>query len=240
MGMRPPSGMLSIHWFDGGGYIFCSRCSISGSMRCTHFFPFFDGLPGPEEFQQSDVRKLGREQYVRRVSGQTAAGDALLGDVHGAGNGVEKSRRFVFLSGKGKEGARVLLDQIRERFGHAVLLFLSLGGLTRCLPTMSPLRFTAMTTSAPRARQTETGTGLTRPPSTSQRFSCRMAGKRPGREMDAHTASSNGPLVNHISRPDSRSVATDPYCSSNPRCGRLPRPRAFQEICAAWRCSRIR
>ena len=41
--------------------------------------------------------------------------------------------------------------------------------LAECRPMSSPFRLTARTMSAPSARQTEIGTGLTSPPSNSQR-----------------------------------------------------------------------
>ncbi len=65
-----------------------------------------------------------------------------------------------------------------------------------------------MTTSAPRARHTETGTGLTSPPSTNQSSPFLTGLKISGRLIEARTASAIGPVLNHISRPLTRLVAT--------------------------------
>ena len=65
-----------------------------------------------------------------------------------------------------------------------------------------------MITSAPSARQTETGIGLLRPPSTSQRPSMRAGLRIPGSAIEARTASWIGPDCSQISRPVARSVAT--------------------------------
>jgi hypothetical protein len=58
-----------------------------------------------------------------------------------------------------------------------------------------------MTTSAPSARHRETGTGLTTPPSISQRPSCQVGENRPGSPLDARTAVMNGPSRSQISSP---------------------------------------
>jgi hypothetical protein len=62
--------------------------------------------------------------------------------------------------------------------------------------------------SAPRARHSDTGTGLTRPPSTSRRSSCTTGVSRPGSATEARTASMTGPRCSQISRPLVSSVAT--------------------------------
>lgn len=63
------------------------------------------------------------------------------------------------------------------------------GSLAKRRPNRSPLRLTAMMTSAPRARQTETGTGLDSPPSTSHLPPIPAGLKIPGSEIEARTAS---------------------------------------------------
>mmetsp|Transcript_68244 Transcript_68244/g.120741 ORF Transcript_68244/g.120741 Transcript_68244/m.120741 type:complete len:263 (+) Transcript_68244:743-1531(+) len=74
---------------------------------------------------------------------------------------------------------------------------------------ISPVfRLTAITTSAPRARQVDTGTGFTRAPSCSHWPSILMGEMAMGTAIDARTADSSGPCRIHTSRPDSMSVAT--------------------------------
>ncbi len=73
---------------------------------------------------------------------------------------------------------------------------------------MSALRLTAITTSAPMARASEMGTGLTTAPSTSQRSSTRVGVRMPGMPQEARTHWRSGPCCNQISRPVSSSVAT--------------------------------
>ena len=73
---------------------------------------------------------------------------------------------------------------------------------------MSWFRSTAITTSAPSARATLTGTGLTRPPSTSRRPLLRTGVTMPGTAMLARTASVSSPLRATTSAPVSQSVAT--------------------------------
>ena len=82
------------------------------------------------------------------------------------------------------------------------------GAASKRRPTKSLFRFTAMRMSAPKARQTETGTGLTSPPSSNQSSSCFTGLKMPGMPMEARTASAMGPALSHISRPVTRLVAT--------------------------------
>ena len=65
-----------------------------------------------------------------------------------------------------------------------------------------------MMTSAPSARQTETGIGLDRPPSSSHLSSMRAGLKMPGMAIEARTASWIGPDCSQISRPVAMSVAT--------------------------------
>ena len=65
-----------------------------------------------------------------------------------------------------------------------------------------------MTTSAPMARAADTGTGLTRPPSSIQRPCIFTGENNPGSAQDARAASSMVPLVIQISRPLFMSVAT--------------------------------
>ena len=75
----------------------------------------------------------------------------------------------------------------------------------------SLFRLTAMTTSAPKARHKETGTGLTIPPSIHQRFSLFNTGwKTPGIAMEGQTASKTGPSVTHSSLPVFKSQVTVP------------------------------
>ncbi len=71
-------------------------------------------------------------------------------------------------------------------------------------------RSTAITTSAPSARHSDTGTGLTRPPSTSRRPSRITGANTPGMAMEARTASITLPSRSQTSRPVSISVATAP------------------------------
>ncbi len=66
-------------------------------------------------------------------------------------------------------------------------------------PNRSELRLTAITKRAPRARAAETGTGLTRAPSTSQRPPISTGGKIPGSEYDARNALLRRPRVSQIS-----------------------------------------
>ena len=73
---------------------------------------------------------------------------------------------------------------------------------------MSPFKLTAITTSAPSARHTDTGTGFTKPPSTSHSPPIFTGGKMPGNAAEARTASSNDPFCSHCSRPVAKSVAT--------------------------------
>ena len=68
-----------------------------------------------------------------------------------------------------------------------------------------------MTISAPSARHIDTGTGLTRPPSTSTAPSRTTGVKSPGIAHEARTTSSRLPWRSQISRPESSSVATAPY-----------------------------
>jgi len=82
-------------------------------------------------------------------------------------------------------------------------------------PSKSQFRSTAMTISAPMARHSETGTGLTRPPSTSIRPSFRTGVNRPGIAIEARTASTTPPSRSHISRPLARSVATQENAFGN-------------------------
>lgn len=56
-------------------------------------------------------------------------------------------------------------------------------------PIRSRFKSTAMTMSAPIARHSDTGTGLTKPPSTSRSSSYCAGVKRPGNASDARTAS---------------------------------------------------
>ena len=68
-----------------------------------------------------------------------------------------------------------------------------------------------MTMSAPMARASDVGTGLTMPPSTSSRPSVRITGvNRPGSAMEARTASAMEPSRSQTSAPECRSVATAP------------------------------
>jgi hypothetical protein len=78
------------------------------------------------------------------------------------------------------------------------------------MPSFDQPRSTAMTTSAPSARHIDTGTGLTRPPSTSSTPSRSTGAKTPGMAIEARTASSTCPSRSQTSRPDSSSVATAP------------------------------
>ena len=82
---------------------------------------------------------------------------------------------------------------------------------------MSELRSTAITTSAPIARASDTGTGLTRPPSTSIRPSCTTGVNRAGSAMEARTASMVEPSRSQTSAPVSSAVATAAkgMCSSS-------------------------
>ena len=73
---------------------------------------------------------------------------------------------------------------------------------------ISEFRLTAITMSAPIDRQSETGTGFTRPPSTSH-WPFRPQGvKMPGSDMLDRTASMRDPSRSHTSPPVLRSVAT--------------------------------
>ena len=76
--------------------------------------------------------------------------------------------------------------------------------------TSSQFRSTAITMSAPSARHSDTGTGLTRPPSTSRRPWCTAGVNTPGSAIEARTAPITGPERSHTSRPLARSVATQP------------------------------
>ncbi len=88
-----------------------------------------------------------------------------------------------------------------------------LGGiyLLKCFPTISLFKSTAITISAPSARQVDTGTGLTKPPSTSHLLFVFIAGNNPGNEIDDQTASKTDPLFKQISFPVSKSVAIAAY-----------------------------
>ena len=68
--------------------------------------------------------------------------------------------------------------------------------------TRSPLRLTPIMMSAPKARQSDTGIGLTNEPSTSHRSLMRKGVKRPGNAIEARTASMIEPRVNQVSRPE--------------------------------------
>ena len=70
------------------------------------------------------------------------------------------------------------------------------------------LMSTAITTSAPIARQTETGTGSTSCPSTSTRPSRSTGRNTPGMDIDARTAESRSPSRKTTFSPELRSVAT--------------------------------
>ena len=83
--------------------------------------------------------------------------------------------------------------------------------LCRRFPIMSSFNVTAITIFAPSARQAEIGTGFTSPPSISHLPLFLTAGKRPGTDMEAKTASRMEPLVNQISLPVCKSVATEAY-----------------------------
>ena len=85
-------------------------------------------------------------------------------------------------------------------------------GSVKRRPTSSPLRLTAMMTSAPSARQTETGTGLERPPSSSHLPSRRAGLKMPGNAIEARTASWIGPGLQPDLAAGGQSVATAAYC----------------------------
>jgi hypothetical protein len=56
----------------------------------------------------------------------------------------------------------------------------------------------------------DTGTGLTRPPSTSSSPSRSTGANTPGMAIEARTASSTWPSRSHTSRPEPSSVATAP------------------------------
>ena len=63
------------------------------------------------------------------------------------------------------------------------------------------LRSTAMTTSAPSARQSDTGSGFTTPPSISQRSWYQVGANRPGSPLEARTAFTSEPSRIQISSP---------------------------------------
>ena len=98
-------------------------------------------------------------------------------------------------------------------------LFLAGLGL-RWRPSRSAFRSTAITRSAPIARHSDTGTGLTRPPSTSQLPSCSAGVNSPGSAIEARTASVTRPSRSQISRPRCRSVATAPNGRASSRMSR--------------------
>ena len=70
-----------------------------------------------------------------------------------------------------------------------------------------------MMMSAPKARATDTGTGLTRPPSINQpsAASCIAGLRMPGMAMEARTARPIGPFCSQTSLPVRKSVATAAY-----------------------------
>ena len=80
---------------------------------------------------------------------------------------------------------------------------------------MSAFRSTAITTSAPSARASDTGTGFTNPPSTSSRSSCHTGVNSPGSANEARTASATEPSRSHTSSPVRRAVATAPKRSGS-------------------------
>ena len=150
-----------------------------------------DEFVGAVELEQADLADLQADQHVGRVAGETRAHDAVLGDVEGVDHHRGEARRARRL-------ARPLPAQQpaprRRRVGRRRFVGSSAGSAStprrsgmswiavpRPVPSMAML--SAMTRSAPSARATLTGTGLTIAPSNSQRrpsapVRTRRAGRR--------------------------------------------------------------
>ena len=193
-----------------------------GSACSTQARPSAIASVGAVELHQADAAQPRDQHDMRRLAGQARARDVVLHDVEGGGEHVEIARRrFPRRRGIARRprppptagpapraagpprgaGRRATRPAARSSSGGS-------GSTAKRRARRSPLRLTAMITSAPSARQTETGIGLLRPPSTSHLPSMRAGLRIPGRAIEARTASWIGPDCSQISRPVAMSVAT--------------------------------
>ncbi len=106
------------------------------------------------------------------------------------------------------------------------------GSVRRWRPKISEERSTAITRSAPIARASDTGTGLTSPPSTSTDPSRSTGMNNPGTAMEARTASSVEPRRSHNSAPVCSEVATAANGMGNSSIGRSTKLRRKKPISA--------
>ena len=95
--------------------------------------------------------------------------------------------------------------------------------VTRSRPSWSPFILAAITSSAPNARHTDTGTGLTKAPSTSHCRSRRTGVNRPGSEIAVRRTSARRPSCSQTSWPVRRSVVTATNGTGSSSTSRSPK-----------------
>ena len=133
--------------------------------------PHGSRLSGACEVHQIEVGQSRQQQHIRRLTGETAAGDPVLHNVDGVRQNVEIARSGRARSQKLRHQSYNLLAQrVRYLAGEAVQGLYLLFGRSRHImrfdptpaprrPTRSPLRLTAIVISAPNALHVDTGTG---------------------------------------------------------------------------------
>ena len=144
-------------------------------------------LLGTMEIEPADAADARRDQHVRRIAGETRARDAVLHDVERFHHDSRQTRPHVVADELTPQRA-LGGEQVTEAAPRLGLNFdvarmsgsLPCEGIVVPCPVTSVVTLTAMTISAPIARATDTGTGLTRAPSTSQRSPTLMGVKIPG------------------------------------------------------------
>ena len=122
------------------------------------------------------LASFGVDHDVRRIAGEARAGDAVLRDVEGVDHDRRDARAHRACAPCGRAGAGKDAPPPAAAPSDGALDLLLVAGLRRrrtrsTVPRTrtSLLRLTQMTMSAPSARATLTGIGLTRAPSISQR-----------------------------------------------------------------------
>ena len=136
-------------------------------------------------------------------------------------------------TGSGNSRPRLLRTQLLTGWVGVARAFFT----TTPRPSIPELRSTAMTTSAPMARASDTGTGFTSAPSTRMPSSVSTGVNNPGIASDARTAASVDPVRSQTSAPVSSDVATAANGIARSSMGRSWKPRPMNAM-NRWPLSR--
>ena len=148
-----------------------------------------DQFVGAMKLEHADLADLELHQRVGRIAGQPGAHDAVLENIEGVDHRGHQARAPRHRRGPAR-------DRVPPRHQRAITPLLSSAGSSTAgggsgrpngswmavpRPTLSLEMLSAMTRSAPSARATLTGTGLTIAPSNSQRPSILTGSNTPGK-----------------------------------------------------------